>query len=161
MVDRIQVLHNTGKIAEAIERKGLSAVQQVDRKLGRGAHEVARTAVRIMPKFRSRTATATGVEQGGPLEWRVRFATRHARYTDAGSGPGGRPSMAEMMDWIRLKKIQPRKPGMSARTLARAIRHSIAVKGTKAQPFAQPALNRMRPRLAQLMREGVREALAR
>lgn len=159
-MERVVILHNSRKVAEAVERRGADALRRIDRAIGRGSHELGREAVRVMPKFRSQTAAATGVEHSGPLEWRVRFATRHARHTEAGTGPGGRPTLAETIDWIRLKGIQPRDPTMSREQLARVIRRSIAAKGVRAQPFAAPSLTRMRPRLSQLVRAATGEALA-
>lgn len=158
-MERIVIIHNSGKIAQAIERRGAAALRGIDQAIGRGAHELANMAKTAMPKFRSETAQRTGVAHGGPLEWRVRFATAHARHTEFGTGPGGRPSLAEMIDWIRLKNIQPRNPAMNREQLARVIRRSIAANGVRAQPFATPSLNRMRPRLSQLMRGAVRAAL--
>lgn len=158
-MERIQILHNSNKVAEAIARRGTVALRLYDLALGRGARELAREAKRVMPKFRSRTVTATGVEDGGPLEKRVVFATRHARHTEAGTGPGGQPSLQEMIDWVRLKNIQPRTPGMSQRSLAALIRKRIAQRGTQAHPFAAPSLARMRPRLSELMRAATRQAL--
>lgn len=159
-MERVIILHNSGKIAEAIERRGADALRRVDGALRRGALELVNDAKNTMPRFRGETADRTGVEHGGPLEWRIRFATGHARHTEFGTGPGGRPSLAEMIDWVRLKGIQPRDPAMSREQLARVIRRSIAANGVRAQPFATPSLNRMRPRLSQLVRGATREALA-
>jgi hypothetical protein len=159
-MDRVVILHNSGQVAEAIEKRGQAAVAGIDRAVGRGAHEVARDAQQHMPKFRSTTAAATNVEHNAPMHYTVRFGTRYAKYTDGGTGPGGRPSLAEMLDWVRLKNIQPRTPGMSQKSLAALIRRSIAQRGVTAQPFAEPALERQRPRLVELMRGALSEALA-
>lgn len=160
MVDRIIIQHDSRQVADAIRKRGERAVAAVDQAMGRGAHEIARDAVQTMPKFRSRTATATGVDHLAPLHWEVGFGTAYASYTERGTGAGGRPSLGEMLDWIRLKGITPRTPGTTPESLAFLIRRKIARKGVPAQPFAEPALRRNAPRLLDLMRGAARTAFA-
>lgn len=158
MVD-VTITHNVGDVAAAIERRGSAAVAAVDRALGRGAREVARDAQREAPKFRSQIATSAQTEHTAPLVHTVRFGARHAAYVERGTGAGGRPTLAEMLDWLRLKGITPRIPGMSQRSLAALIRKRIAQRGIKAQPFAQPALERNIPAIAQRVRAAVASSL--
>lgn len=145
------IKHNAPSVAEALRRRGAAAIADIDSALQRGAMEVARESIRTMPKFRSTTAAATGVEHVGPLEWMVRFGTHYAKYTEGGSGPGGWVPTLEMMDWLRMKRIQPRTKGMSLAELAQLIQWSILRKGVREQPFAQPALEKMTPRLVELV----------
>lgn len=155
----IRMLHNSRKIADAIARKDLGIIQRLDAALGRGALEIAREAQQTMPKFRSETATATSAGQIGVLHWVVAFNKHYAQYTDGGSGPGGRPPLAEMLDWIRIKGITPRTPGMTRVQLAHLLRLRIVQNGVPAQPFAKPALESKRDRLTALMRAAVGEGL--
>ena len=159
MEPRVVIQHNSDAVAKAIEKRGEDAIAAIDRNLGRGAMEVAREAQRTMPKFRSETVKRTGSSQKAPLEWHVVFDTRHAFYTEEGTGPGGSPPLAEMIDWIRMKGIVPRTPGMTIESLAHVIRDSITATGTEAQPFAGPALEAMRPRLIDLVRQGAMQGL--
>ncbi len=152
--------HNCEQVARALEQRGEQAIAEIDRALGRGALEVAREGVRIMPKFRSETARATGTEQEAPMHWLVRFGGGHALFTEEGTNAGGMPPLAEMLDWIRLKGIIPRDPTMSAEGLARVMQRSIAAYGVPAQPFAAPALDNMRPRLIDLVRQAAEGAMA-
>lgn len=150
-MDRVVIQHNAGTIAESIAKAGAAAVAAVDQALGRGAYEVQRDAVQRMPKFRSRMATSSNVEHMGPLHWEIVFGSGHAVYMEGGTGPGGRPSLAETLDWIRLKGITPNTPGMKRESLAFLIRRKIAREGVDAQPFAEPALRDNRARLADLV----------
>lgn len=159
-MDRIVLQHNSREVAEALRLRADKALPALDRALGRGAHEVARDAQQEMPKFRSDTVRATGVEHVGPLRWHVTFGTEHAAFTERGTGPGGAPSLAETLDWIRLKGIQPRDPSMDAAGLAFVIRRKIAREGVPAQPFAEPALLRNRPRLVELLDNAARAVMA-
>lgn len=158
-MDRVVIQHNAGTIADAIAKAGSMAVTAADQALGRGAYEVERDAVQRMPKFRSRMATSTSVQHMGVLLWEIVFGSGHAVYMEGGSGPGGRPTLAETMDWIRLKGITPDSPGMTRESLAFLIRRKIARKGVEAQPFAEPALRDNRLRLSDLVFGAARAAM--
>lgn len=150
-MDRLVIQHNAGNVAEAIAKAGTQAIADADQALGRGAYEVQRDAVQRMPKFRSRMATSSSVEHMGVLLWEIVFGSGHAVYMEHGTGPGGRPSLAETLDWIRLKGITPDTPGMSHTSLAFLIRRKIGREGVEAQPFAEPAMRDNRARLADLV----------
>jgi hypothetical protein len=158
-MDKIVVQHNSSAVADAIAKAGGRAIAAVDQALGRGALEVERDAVRRMPKFRSRTATATNVAHMGVLLWEIVFGGGHAVYTERGTGAGGRPTLDETLDWIRLKGITPDTPGMSRESLAFLIRRKIAREGVRAQPFAEPALLDNRARLEDLVFGAARAAM--
>lgn len=158
-MDRVQILHNSSKVAEALQRRGAAAFPVLDKALGRGALELHRDAVRRAPKADNNLIKQSGVEHHGALEKHVVFGARHAGYVERGSGPGGYPTLFDMYAWIRRKGIKPRTPGMELPRLAQVIRSSIVKKGTRAQPFAGPALHAMRPRLSALVRGATRQLL--
>lgn len=159
MIERVHLLHNSAKVAEALRRRGAAALPVIDRALTRGAMELHRDAVRRAPKADSALVKQSGVEHHGVLEKHVVFGARYAGYVERGTGPGGLPTLADMVAWVKRRNIQPRAPGMDVESLAYVIRRSIAHKGTPAQPFAGPALNAMRPRLSALVRGATRELL--
>ena len=161
MIERVQLLHNSPKVAEALRRRGAAAFPVIDKALTRGALELHRDAVRRAPKADSTLVKQSGVEHRGVLEKHVIFGARHAGYVERGTGPGGLPTLADMVGWIRRKGIQPRTAGMDTESLAHVIRRSIVKRGTPAQAFAGPALNAMRPRLSALVRGATRELLER
>ena len=78
-----------------------------------------------------------------------------------GTGPGGNPPMQSLLDWIRVKRIEPRSPGMDLHDLAFVIGRSIREKGTRPHPFAAPTHQRMQDRVVELVRlsaiDGLRE----
>lgn len=158
-MERVQLLHNSTKIAEALQRRGAAALPVLDRALTRGALELHRKAVELAPKADSNLIKQSGVEDHGLLEKHVDFNARYAGYVERGSGPGGLPTLDDMAAWIRRKGIQPRTPGMDVESLAYVIRRSIVAHGTPAQPFAGPALTAMRPRLSALVRDATRQLL--
>lgn len=155
-----RISHNAASIADAIARRDRTILQRVGSALHRGALETGREAQLLMPKFRSELATSTGVHRAGPLEQHITFNKRHAVYTEDGTKAGGRPPLAEMLDWIRLKNITPRDPTMSRMQLAHLIRRRIAERGVPAQPFAAPALDNKRERVNELVKRAIGDGMA-
>lgn len=158
-MDRTQILHNSTKVAEALQRRGAAAFPVIDKALGRGALELHREAVRRAPKADSNLVKQSGVEHRGALEKHVIFGARYAGYVERGTGPGGQPTLGDILAWMRRRRIKPRAAGMTETKLAHVIRRSIAARGTPAQPFAGPALSAMRPRLSALVRGATQELL--
>jgi len=59
---------------------------------------------------------------------------------------GGFPPVQAITEWIKLKRIRPKDPNMSTKTLAFLIARSIAEKGQqfrKPKPFIEPAVNQV------------------
>lgn len=156
----LRMSHNAQAIAAAILGRDRAVLQRVGSALWRGALETSNEAKQRAPKFRSEIVTSVGVSRPAPLEQHITFPKRHAYYQEKGTKPGGRPPLAEMVDWIRMKGITPRTPGMTRLQLAHLFRRTIAQRGIPAQPFAEPALDAKRDRINALIRAAVGEGLA-
>jgi hypothetical protein len=155
----IQIIHNAGDIAEAVAKKPEAVLREVDKALERGAIEVSREARRRAPKFRTELTNSIQID-ARTLEYTIRANAGYAAYREQGTGPGGRPPLKEMLDWIRLKRITPADPRMTVRGLAHLLRRSIARKGSQATPFFRPALEAKRDRLTELVEAGAAKGLA-
>lgn len=153
--------HDADKIGRALAQAEDVAVTEIDKALGRGAIEVAREMSRQAPKYRSELANSIMAERVGLLLHMVRARGKaYGPYVNDGTGPGGVMPMAEALNWVQRKGITPRTPGMSQRSLAALIRHSIVKKGIKANPFADRTLQAMLPRLDALLDAAADKALA-
>ena len=153
--------HDADKIGRALMQAEDVAVTEIDKALGRGAIEVAREMTRQAPKYRSELANSVMAERVGLLLHMVRARGKtYGPYVNDGTGAGGVVPMAEMLNWVQRKGITPRTPGMSLRSLAALIRHSIAKKGIKPNPFADRTLQAMLPRLDALLDAAADKALA-
>lgn len=155
----IKIVHNAGAIADAIARKPEEMLPKVDAALFRGAIELADEIRRQAPKVTSTLTNSTQIK-AKPLEYTIVVASRYAAYVHEGTKDGGQPTLAAMLEWIRLKNIKPREPGMTVRSLASLIRRSIAKHGTPANPFATRALEAKAPRLNELVQAAALQALA-
>lgn len=161
MGSTFNLTHDADKIGRALTQAADVAVTEIDKALGRGGIEVAREMARQAPKYRSELANSIGYERVGLLLHMVRARGKtYGPYVNDGTGPGGLAPLAEILNWVKAKGITPRTPGMSQRSLAALIRHSIAKKGIKANPFADRTLEAMLPRLDALLDAAADKALA-
>ena len=101
---------------------------------------IARAARRGAPKAFSTLTNSIIGRQINPLTGEVTAGVDYARMVEEGTGPGGKPPLQTITDWIRVKRITPRDPTLSPVGLAYVIAQSIAEKGTPAQPFMAPAV---------------------
>lgn len=156
---RVSLQHNTPQVVAAFMRAPQTMTREVDRKMARAAMEVAREERRLAPKAHSTLTQSITHRRLRPMDYAITAGVNYALAVEKGTGPGGSPPTQTLMDWIRVKGITPRE-GTSLRGLAFLIGRSIRRKGTKAQPFAEPALKSMTPRVLALMREGVHNGLS-
>lgn len=152
---------NIDDVVRAMGRAPREVLPAVDQALSRGAMDLARAAARGAPKDTSELTRDIRARRVGLLEHMVGTRKAHGVHQERGTGPGGRPAMQTILDWMRRKSITPRTPGMSQRQLGALIRKRIAERGLPAQPFMRPALVEMQPRIARLLRDSARAALRR
>jgi hypothetical protein len=157
----IQITHNTPAIAAAIAKSPETVLPEIDKALGRGAIELADAIKQGAPKGATSTLTNSVQIRESYLQRTIVFGAKYANYVHEGTKGGGRPPLADMLAWIRLKRITPRDPSMSVSSLAHLLRWRIAQHGIKANPFAQRALDSKRSRLAELVDAGAAAGLAR
>ena len=156
---KVQISHNAREVRQAIAKKPRAVMAALDRKMGRGAQEVAREARRGAPKAESLLTNSIHVFRHGEADYSVFAGQEYAPYVEGGTGPGGTPPDQSLEDWIRVQGITPRDPDMDMDDLVYVIGRSIREHGTPAQPFMGPALDKTRDRLAVLHAQGVAEGL--
>lgn len=151
---RITFQHNSRAVVAAFLRAPAVMTREVDQAVQRGALEVEREERRRAPKAFSHLAQSVHHRRRAPMDFEVIAGQNYSLAVERGTGPGGSPPRQSIEDWIRVKGIVPRVAA-TTRGLAFLIGRSIHRKGTPAQPFAEPALRSMTPRVLQLMRQGV------
>lgn len=155
----IKITHNAIDIADAVRKGGDQVLRNVDNALKRGAVELSEELKRQVPRATSQLGNSVQIK-AKPLEWTIVVAAAYAGYVHQGTGKGGMPSLAAMVEWIRLKKIVPRDPTMSPKSLAALLRMSIWRKGTPANPFATRALEAKSSRLTELVQAAALAGIA-
>lgn len=148
---QISITHNLDVARQVIDQAPQQFGAAIDGAVARGAAELANDIKRRAPKFTSQMTNAVLPSRVAPMHHQVTVGKQYASHVENGSNPGGRPAVATIERWIRLKGITPRTPGLSRRSLAHLIRQSIAAKGIRPQPFAAPAVARFEGRLGELI----------
>lgn len=136
---------NAGQLARALRADAADALRAVDEALHYGANIVARKARNRAAKARTTLTNSIALARQGIARFEVMAQARYAVYVEEGAGPGGWPPTASILDWMQVRRITPRTPGMSQESLARLIQLTINRRGTPAQPFMQPALEHTIP----------------
>lgn len=148
---------------QGFESARLQVIQRVDRRLGRGAEEVAREAKR-RAQAQGAMAFSTLVNsiratRERLLRYVVAHGVNYGGYVEEGSEPGGMPPIQSLIDWMRVKRITPRNPKNTIEETAALIALKIAHQGIEAKPHMRPALEAKRSRLHALVQQGVDEGL--
>lgn len=127
------------RLREAVRLAPQRLSMELDRAISRSVEEMARTARRNAPKAHSHLVNAIRGEMLSPYEGAVVAGVGYASLVEDGSPPQPMPPVQPILDWVRVKHIEPDDPNMDQADLAFAIARSIAVKGTPAQPYAAPS----------------------
>ena len=158
---------DTERLQQAMARAPVRLVSELNRAIGRIVLEMARAAKRKAPKATSLLTNAIGGLQVSPIEGLVFAGVDYASAVEQGTGiygpqgaaSGRMPPTANILDWIKVKRIQPDDPHMSPRDLAFVIARSIARKGTPAQPFMAPAFKENSARAERRIEAAIERAL--
>ena len=92
-----------------------------------------------------------------------RMITSHLNYNGmvvAETGPQGMPPVRSILDWIKVKGIQPHNPKHSQSDLAFIMARSIAHKGTQGNDFYDRAADETQDKVTQILQRSVSNGLA-
>lgn len=135
----------------------------LEAKLHRFAQEIARDMKAKAPKAFSTLSNSVKVDADGPLAYKIGPHVAYAWAVEYGRKPGGKmPPIQSLIDWIKVKHIQPFNPQMDERDLAFLMGRMMQKRGIKAQPFVTPFARDVlvRQRGDDLLRQAVDDWLA-
>lgn len=151
---RVIIEHNIPNIRKAI--KGLGSNQpKIDQVLSKGSAWIARDAKELAPKNQSTLAQSIKGHKVKSLFHEVVAGTNYARAVEEGTEPGGFPPEQAILDWIKTARIEPDDPFMEQEDLAFVIARSIHQRGTAAQPYMQPAVEKNATRIDVALRHAI------
>jgi len=155
----MEIVIDNKRIVQAFEASPAILTKHLNRAIGRVVREMARDARRGAPKASSTLTNSISQRLPSPLSGEVFAGVDYARMVEEGTGRGGFPPRRTLLDWIRTRRIEPRRAGMDDNALAYVIGRSIARKGTPAQPYMAPALEKNRARAAKRVDDAIDAAL--
>jgi len=141
-----EITTNAGPLGQALRNSPATIKRYLSPALTKSALIIARQAKRNVSANGS-MANSTLVNSINSytaldgLEAVAYAGANYARFVEFGTRGGGYPNQQTMIDWLRVKGIKPNNPDMSEKELAYVMARDIALNGTKAAPFMQPAFN--------------------
>ncbi|HPE80111.1 MAG TPA: HK97 gp10 family phage protein [Gammaproteobacteria bacterium] len=157
----IELIIDDSAVQRAFNAAPALTEQELERAIRRAIGLIGNTARSGAPEHHGILRNSIKIRYVKPLTGEVSSGVDYARMVEEGTGPGGRPPLQSISDWIKRKGMQPRDPSMDDRDLAFVIAQSIAMHGTSAQPYMQPALEKHRDSVIRLVDEAVDRALKR
>jgi len=151
---RVVIDHNIPDIRKVI--RGLGSNQpKIDAVLSKGAGWISNDAKELAAKNTSQMAESIKPRKVSMLVHEVLADTNYARAVEEGTRPGGFPPEQSILDWIKTARIQPDDPFMEQEDLAFVIARSIYKRGTPAQPFMEPAVEKNATRIDVALRHAI------
>jgi hypothetical protein len=155
MSNSISMSLNYLRVREAFIRSPQVMERVIEVKLSRGAEEVARDAKRRAPKAFSHLVNSIRAERVGALHYQVAEGMNYGRSVEEGARPHEVNSRV-LRPWVeRVLGLRDKEARAAAFLIARAIKR----RGTRAQPYMQPAAEANRSRLFELVNQGVAAGL--
>ncbi len=140
----MEIVIDNKRLIQAFEAGPEILIRHLDKALGRVVRQMARDARKGAPKADSTLTQSISQRQPSPLTGEVFAGVDYARMVEEGTGPGGTPHWATLVEWIKRHRITPRDPGMDEADLTFLIGQKIYHRGTPAQPYMKPALEKNR-----------------
>lgn len=150
---------HTSQLVAALHLAPQRLAAELDRAISRSLLEMARTAKRNAPKAHSTLANTIHHQMLSSFEGEITAGVNYARYPEEGTPPQPLPPDQSILDWIKVKNIQPNDPTMTQADLAYVIARSIAARGTPPQPYAEPAFEEHKADTERRISEGILRAL--
>ncbi|MCG9597060.1 hypothetical protein L1D15_10010 [Vibrio sp. Isolate25] len=116
---------------------------------------VSRAAREEAPEAESTLTHSIRSNQVGELQRMVTSSLRYNAFVVGETGPQGIPPIQSVLDWVRVKRIQPNNPKHDQRDLAFMIARSIARNGTAANDFYDRAAEQTQDKVAQILQRSV------
>lgn len=168
---RLNLTFGSDRIAEAMRKAPDALDAAAEKGLDAAAQEVARIAKQEAPKASTLLTDSIQVRRPGQFIRVITPGTNYADFVNEGTGifgpnhsaSGTLPPVQSILDWIRMRRIEPNTKGMSERGLAFLIASGIAKTGTRKNAFMDRAAAKSavpaNARFTQAMQLGLAEAL--
>ena len=158
MID-ITIELNSNQVGMALKKVPDLLFTNLHEAVLRGAIEVGRSARRHAPKAHSTLAQSIRHIRTDLLEYVVEPGVEYGSMVAAKTGPQGAPPFLSIYDWVRVKRLRPRRRGDTQEDLAWLIMRSISRRGTPGNDFMGRAAHDNRGRVHDLINNAVGKSL--
>ena len=148
---KLHIEIDSARAQQAFERAPRVMNKHLGLALDRAAEEVAREARQAAPKAFSTLAQSIRAERDGELARIVAPGVNYARPVEEGTKPGKMPPREALLPWLKQKTGAT---GRELRNRSFLLARYIQRHGTKAHPYMEPTVAKMRPRVLALLIQG-------
>lgn len=120
---------------------------------------VSRAAKEEVPKAESTLTHSIRSNVVGELQRMITSSLRYNAFVVQGTDAQGMPPVQSVLDWVRVKRIQPKPPKADQRDLAFMIARSIAKNGTQGNDFYDRAAEQTQDKVADILKRSVNDGL--
>ena len=131
---------DTQQLVQALLKNPALLGRNVSNAILRVTKSVARSAREYAPKAFSTLTQSIHDTQVSQYEGVVSAGVDYATAVERGTSRQPMPPVANILDWIRVRRIEPNQPDMDQEDLAFIVARSIAARGMPPQPYMGPAL---------------------
>jgi len=120
---------------------------------------VSKTVREETPKGETTLTHSIKSQMKGELQRMITSSLRYNAFVTQGTDAQGMPPVQSVLDWVRVKRIQPKHPKADQRDLAFMIARSIAKNGTQGNDFYDRAAEQTQDQVADILKRSVNDGL--
>jgi len=159
VLPEIRIRFDDQAVLDALKGAPAEVMRELGRGTSRAAQKVARQQRRNAPKAHSTLTNSIRSARTGSLERIVGPTVAYAEDVINPISRQPRPPEQSILDWIKVKGIQPRVPGMPLEVLAGLIARKIERRGTPENTFLDDTAEQMTDRVQELLMGSAFKAL--
>ena len=149
--------------SDNLMRALLQVPDKLEKEMGnatlRNVKEIARSAREKAPKAFTTLTQSINDVMVSAYEGLIAPTVDYAQAVEEGTDGGAMPPVQNILDWIRVRNIEPNDSEMDQEDLAFTVARSLAHRGTPEQPYMEPALEDNRDRAERRYNEAIERAL--
>ncbi len=142
--------------------------RHMNKKIDKRIHLIARTARDKAAKAHTQLTNSIQPRMVSPFEGQVSVGMDYGQAVEEGTGiygplgqaSGKMPPRNAIMDWIKVRRVEPQDTSMDLEDLEFLIARKIATTGTRPQPFLIPAAEEHEAGTIRDMNKAVDDSLA-
>ncbi|WP_120510960.1 hypothetical protein [Photobacterium salinisoli] len=155
----LSVRVESSALDEALRETPGTLIKYLKEGVSRAGMEVSRTTREEAPKAETTLTHSIRSNVVGELQRMITSNQNYNQHVVAGTGRQGMPPMQSILDWVKVKRLQPKNAKQDQNDLAFMIARSIARNGTAPNDFYDRAADKTADRVADILNASVAAGL--